>query len=63
VTARLLALAATLLASLGFRLCPLGDTGEALPAAVPRCAPGGAYLPLVPLGLPGHYTPQTGGEP
>lgn len=60
--ARFAALALALLARLGFPLCPL-TAGTALPVVVPRCAPGGAYLPVRLLGLPGDWTPMTGGMP
>lgn len=57
------ALAVALLARLGFHLRPLADTGPMTPVVVPLCAGGAAWLPLCPLGLPGEYTPMTGGEP
>jgi hypothetical protein len=60
---RLIALAVALLARLGYPFRPLADAGPALPVVVPLCASGAAWLPLRPLGLPGEYTPQTGGEP
>jgi hypothetical protein len=63
VTTRLLALAAALLARLGFCMRPLADIGPVLPVVVPLCAGGAAWLPLRPLGLPCDWTPQTGGEP
>ena len=56
-------LAVALLLRLGVALRPLATAGLATPAAVPLCAGGAAWLPLRPLGLPGDYTPQTGGMP
>lgn len=56
-------LAVALLARLGLSFLPLADTGPVLPVLVPLAAGGAAWLPLCPLGLPGHYNPQTGGEP
>lgn len=61
--ARLLALAVALLARLGYPFRPLADAGLVLPVVVPLCAGGAAWLPLRPLGLPSHYSPNTGGEP
>ena len=55
--------AVALLARLGYPFLPLADTGPVLPVVVPLAAGGAAWLPLRPLGLPGHYNPQTGGEP
>jgi hypothetical protein len=63
VTARLLALAAALLVRLGFPLLPLAESGPAAPLIVPSYAPGAIAVVPRPLGLPGRYTPQTGGEP
>lgn len=59
---RLLALAAAILARLGFLRCPaLAAPGLSLPAPAPCPAAVGA--PRFSLGLPGRWTPQTGGEP
>jgi hypothetical protein len=63
MTERLLALAAALLARLGFCTRPLADAGPVLPVVVPLCAGGAAWLPLRPLGLPDKHAPATGGEP
>lgn len=56
-------LAIALLARLGVSLCPLAEAGPAVPVVVPLCAGGASWLPLRPLGLPGDYTPMTGGMP
>lgn len=61
--ARLAALAAEFLARLGRPLVTLADAGPLAPVIVPLLARGTAWLPLRPLGLPGDYTPMTGGEP
>lgn len=63
LAARLIGLAGALLVRLGYPFLPLADTGPVLPVVVPLMAGGAAWLPLRPLGLPGEYTPTTGGEP
>ena len=62
MTARLLALVAALLVRLGFPLLPVAEPVPVAPMA-PLCAARAHWAPLPSLGLPGHYTPQTGGEP
>jgi hypothetical protein len=63
VSAFLVSVAVAVAHALGVALRPLWTAGPATPAAVPLCAGGAAWVPLRPLGLPGHYNPQTGGEP
>lgn len=63
MTERLLALAVALLGRLGYPFLPPADPGPVLPVVVPLMAGGAAWLPLRPLGLPGEYTPTTGGGP
>ena len=58
---RLLALAAVILARLGFLRRPVLAGRLGLPLPVPHPAAVGA--PRFSLGLPGRWTPQTGGEP
>jgi hypothetical protein len=62
VTARLLSLAAAILARLGFLRRPgLAVLMPPVPAAV--VFPHAAWMPRLSLGLPGDWTPMTGGEP
>lgn len=63
MTARLLSLAAAFLARLGLLLVPLAGHRSLAPFVVLAFALVTAWIPLRPLGLPGRYTPQTGGEP
>jgi hypothetical protein len=63
VSAFLVSVAVAVAHALGVALRPLRTASPATPAAVPLCAGGAAWVPLRPLGLPGHYNPQTGGEP
>jgi hypothetical protein len=63
VSAFLVSVAVAVAHALGMALRPLWTAGPATPVVVPLCAGGAAWLPLRPLGLPGHYNPQTGGEP
>jgi hypothetical protein len=59
-----LALAVALLARLGFPLHPVAaDAPEPSPHPVPLVAMASPWLPSLSLGIPGRYTPQTGGEP
>lgn len=62
MTARLLALAVALLVRLGFPLVPITEPVP-VPPAPPLLAARAYWVPLRPLGLPGDYTPQTGGAP
>lgn len=62
MTARLLSLAAVVLARLGFLRCPvLAVTAPAMPigAAILAITP----VPRFSLGIPGGWTPMTGSEP
>lgn len=59
---RLLSAVASALAALLGLARPLA-VPPLLPAAVPLVSGTPAWQPLPPLGLPGGYTPQTGGEP
>jgi hypothetical protein len=61
--ARLLALAIALLARLGHHLLPLANSGPLVPFVVPPFTRVSNLLPLCLPGLPGDWTPQTGGEP
>jgi len=64
MTALLRRLAAALLTRLGFPVRPLPETGpELAPPAAPLTAAALPLLPLLSLGLPGNWTPQTGSEP
>ena len=56
-------LAVAFLLRLGVALQPLAASGPLMPVVVPLGARGAAWLPLCPLGLPGDYTPMTGGMP
>ena len=59
---RLLALGALILARLGFLRRPvLAAPVPSAPAAA--ILPHAAWMPRFSLGLPGHWTPMTGGEP
>jgi hypothetical protein len=58
---RLLALGAVILARLGFLARPVLTECPSLP--LPALHPAGGNAPRRSLGLPGHWTPQTGGEP
>jgi len=58
---RLLALALALLARLGLFMCPQGVPRLALPLP-PALNLTAGQLPCTP-GLPGEWTPMTGGEP
>jgi hypothetical protein len=59
---RLLALSAVILARLGF-LRRTVLTVPSLPLPVPAAVPVVMDPPRLSLGLPGHWTPMTGGEP
>lgn len=61
MTARLLSLAAAFLARIGLPLVPVAEPVPVAPMA-PLCAARAWWVPLRPLGLPGDYTPMTGGR-
>lgn len=59
----LAALTVALLTRLGYHLLPLANAGPAVPLVAPPFADASNWLPPCLPGLPGDWTPQTGGEP
>ena len=63
MTGHLRALAAAFLARLSLILIPLGEPRPLVLPTVLVFALVTSWVPWHPLGLPGRYTPTTGGEP